>query len=62
MTDHVDANRCEHCGSFPVGTYNLHDYCIYCSENLCDGCMNEEKCTDSKSLDHHHHPSLEDHS
>lgn len=29
-------NKCEKCGTRPVGEYGLHDYCAVCSRNLCD--------------------------
>ena len=58
MTDH-----CEGCGSTPpsitsgpfAGQYDLFDYCVYCSQNLCEECLTKETCAESS--DRHHLPS-----
>ena len=32
--------ECEGCKALPPGSqFNLHDYCAYCSKNLCEECM-----------------------
>ena len=35
--------NCERCGK-PSGGYDLHDYCAYCSKNLCAECMETGCC------------------
>ena len=40
--------KCERCGVATKG-YDLHDYCVWCSKNLCAGCMRDGKCPDSVS-------------
>ena len=44
---------CERCGAEPEGNaYALHDYCAFCSKNLCPRCMAEGTCVESQTGRH----------
>lgn len=36
--------ECERCGATPEGEYDLFDYCLTCSKNLCPKCMAKGCC------------------
>jgi hypothetical protein len=40
--------KCERCSVATKG-YELHDYCVWCSKNLCEKCMHKTTCSDSVS-------------
>ena len=35
---------CERCERPAPGEYDLHDYCLWCSKNLCEKCMRGGRC------------------
>ena len=41
--------KCERCGVEP-DDYDLHDYCIVCSKNLCDQCMSNGCCGNQPAI------------
>jgi hypothetical protein len=53
-------SNCERCNARPpratsgefIGQELIHDYCFYCSQNLCDKCMREGKCASSPNDKH----------
>lgn len=52
--------NCETCGSTPpiiqagpfVGMHDLFDYCVHCSKDLCDACMQKPTCEESSDRKH----------
>jgi len=41
----MPGSQCEGCGSeVPAHSYELYDYCAYCSKNLCPACMEKGCC------------------
>lgn len=44
---------CERCGVAPPGgRYDLHDFCVHCSKDLCKGCIAAGKCHESPNGKH----------
>lgn len=58
---------CEVCGKQPpitktgpfAGSRGMFDYCEFCSKDLCDECMAEGKCRESKDGKHFTEPEDE---
>ena len=45
--------KCERCGSEPSSrSFELHDYCLSCSKNLCETCMKAGYCRDGRNRKH----------
>ena len=55
-------SNCEVCGAPPpritagpfAGSSGSHDYCEFCSKDLCDNCLKTGRCRDSPDGKHHH--------
>lgn len=53
-------DNCEGCGKTPPtitagpfkGQHNLFDYCVHCSQNLCEECLGKETCAESSTRIH----------
>jgi ribosomal protein L32 len=64
---HLDTS-CERCHTQPApipdpaggpGVYpGMHDYCVYCSKNLCPACMEAGRCGESRTGKHLGYESL----
>jgi len=52
--------NCENCNAAPprissgqwAGQSHLHQYCIHCSENLCEKCLASKRCRESPTGKH----------
>jgi hypothetical protein len=52
---------CERCGAEPEGNaYALHDYCAFCSKNLCPRCMEDGTCSEAPNGPGRHEPERAD--
>ena len=55
---------CERCKALPpkitsgawAGQSQTHNYCVHCSEDLCEKCLAESKCLESPSGGHEVEP------
>lgn len=56
------SKKCERCGATPIGEYELLDYCVTCSKDLCPGCMAKGCCGKAPAIsgtDSDHQDSME---